>query len=244
MNNDNDHLVLIAGPSSSGKSASLAKLKDPGGVIYLNCEGKKSPFRNKFKEFRVTDPNQVLQAFDEAERMPDVHTIVVDTFTYLMNMYETQKVLGSNDTQKGWQNYAQFIQVLMLKAVANSTKNVIFLAHTLTIMNEADMVMETKVPVKGATKNVGFESFFSTIIYTKRMLLTKLTPQVAESDLYTINEDEKIDKVKYVFQTRITADTINEKIRGPMDPLMWDRTETFIDNNAQFVLDRLREYYK
>ena len=34
----NDHLVLIAGPSAVGKSASFMNLKNPEGVMYLNCE--------------------------------------------------------------------------------------------------------------------------------------------------------------------------------------------------------------
>lgn len=34
----NDNLVLIAGKSSTGKSASLMGLENPEGVMYLNCE--------------------------------------------------------------------------------------------------------------------------------------------------------------------------------------------------------------
>ncbi len=40
----NDNLVLISGESGSGKSMCLRNLKDPEGVMYLNCEaGKKLP---------------------------------------------------------------------------------------------------------------------------------------------------------------------------------------------------------
>ena len=34
----NDNLVLLVGKSAAGKSASLAQLKKPEGVMYLNCE--------------------------------------------------------------------------------------------------------------------------------------------------------------------------------------------------------------
>ena len=34
----NDHLILLGGKSATGKSASLMGLKDPEGVMYLNCE--------------------------------------------------------------------------------------------------------------------------------------------------------------------------------------------------------------
>ncbi len=66
---NNNHLVLISGKSSSGKSASLMAVDNPEGVMYLNCEnGKKLPFKSKFKELTVTDPDQVYQAFSEAEK--------------------------------------------------------------------------------------------------------------------------------------------------------------------------------
>lgn len=97
----NDNLVLISGKSSTGKSLSLRNLKDPEGVLYLNCENnKKLPFKSKFKEFSITDPLQVYQAFTQAESMPEVHTIVVDTLTYLMDMYESLYVINSANTMK------------------------------------------------------------------------------------------------------------------------------------------------
>lgn len=34
----NDNLVLLCGKSAAGKSASLMGLKNPEGVMYLNCE--------------------------------------------------------------------------------------------------------------------------------------------------------------------------------------------------------------
>ena len=58
-------LVLIAGASSSGKSASLMSLENQEGVLYLNCEsGKRLPFPNKFDKHTITDPLQVYEAFD------------------------------------------------------------------------------------------------------------------------------------------------------------------------------------
>ena len=101
MSKVNDNLVLVVGKSSTGKSASLMEMANPAGVMYLNCEaGKKLPFRSKFKEFTIVDPMQILEAFDAAEKMPDVHTIVVDTLTYLMEMYESIYVLNSANTMK------------------------------------------------------------------------------------------------------------------------------------------------
>lgn len=236
----NDHLVLLAGKSATGKSAGLAGLQKPEGVIYLNCEnGKKLPFKSRFKEFTITDPNQIYQAFVEAEKLPDVHTIVIDSLTYLMDMYESTKVLNSANTMKAWGDYAQFLKVLMSQYVANSTKNVIFTAHTSDVLNEAEMINETMVKVKGSLMNQGVESFFSTVISCKKMPLTKL--EIADSDLFTVNEDEEMLGFKYVYQTRLTKETVNERMRSPVG--MWKKEETFIDNDMQLVLNRLHEYY-
>lgn len=240
----NDHLILVSGKSATGKSASLMSMNNPEGVIYLNCEnGKKLPFPAKFKEFTITDPNQVYQAFAEAENMPEVHTIVIDSLTYLMDMYESTKVLTSDNTMKAWGNYAQYLKVLMSQVVAKSTKNVVFTAHTSDILNESEMINETLVKVKGSLMNQGIESFFTTVISSKKMPLNKLTDKVANNPkLYKVTEDEEIQGFKYVFQTRLTKETVNERIRSSMG--MWSMGETFVDNNLQNIIDRLHSYYK
>lgn len=239
---NNDHLILISGKSATGKSASLKDIPNPEGVIYLNCEnGKKLPFKNNFKTLTVTDPVVIYQAFEQAENMPDVHTIVIDTLTYMMDMYESTKVIGAANGQQAWGQYAQFFKVLMSQVVAKSTKNVIFLGHTADIQNEAEMVMESMVKVKGSLMNNGIESFFTNVISTKKVPLTKLTPALATSPLFTVTEEDEINGFKYVFQTRLTKETVNERIRSPMG--MWAVNETYIDNNTQNVIDRLHKYY-
>jgi hypothetical protein len=137
-----------------------------------------------------------------------------------------------------WGDYAQFLRKLMLDTVAKSTKNVIFLAHTRQIMNESEMVLETKVPVKGSLANAGVEAFFSTVISTKKVSMKQLK---ATNPLLEVTPEEEALGFKYVFQTRLTKETVNERIRSPMK--MWSTDETFIDNNLQHVIDRLHEYY-
>lgn len=236
----NDHLVLICGTSASGKSASLRDLKDQAGVIYLNCEaGKKLPFPNKFIKLTITDPHDVLQAFDEAENMQHVHTIVVDSLTFLLDMYESLYIVGAANGQQAWGNFQQYFKTLMQDKVAKSTKNVIFIAHTLTTLNETEMAMETKVPVKGALKNNGIEAYFSTVVYAKKVPIKKL--EGYKSDLLEITPEDEALGFKYVFQTKLTKDTVHERMRGPMG--LFSTPETFMDNNAQKLLDHLTTYY-
>ena len=211
--------------------------------MYLNCEnGKKLPFKSKFKEYTIVDPNQVYEAFAEAEKRPEIHTIVIDTLTYLMDMYESVKVLNSTNTMQAWGQYAQYMKLLMSQVVAKSTKNVVFLAHTTDILNEAEMVNETMVKVSRSLMNQGIESFFTCVISTKKVAMAKLEDKIAKSPLFKITQDNKDDGFKYVFQTRLTKETVNERIRSPMG--MWPRNETYIDNNLQNVINRLHQYYK
>lgn len=234
-------LVLIAGTSSSGKSASLMNLPDHPGVMYLNCEsGKRLPFPNKFDRYVITDPMQVYEAFDEAENMPHIHTIVVDSLTFLMDMFESMYVVGSSNTMQGWANYNQYFKNLMQDKVAKSSKRVIFTAHTLATLNENEMVVETKVPVKGALKNQGLEAYFSIIVYAKRVTLKVLKNY--ENDLLVITDEEEMLGFKHVFQTCITKDTVHERIRSPR--FMWKTNESFIDNDVTKLFGRIKEFYE
>lgn len=128
----------------------------------------------------------------------------------------------------------------MQQKVASSSKNVIFTAHTSDTLNEGEMVMETKVPVKGSLKNNGIESYFSFVIASKKVPLKTLKEY--GSPLLTITPEEEALGFKYVFQTKITRDSVNERLRGPLG--LFDTKETFIDNNMQLVLNRLHEYYQ
>lgn len=240
MNQVNDHLVLVCGKSATGKSASLMGLEKPEGVMYLNCEsGKRLPFKTKFKQFVITDPLHVLEAFDHAETMEDIHTIVVDSLTYLLDMYESIYVLTSTNGMKAWGDFSQYYKTLMQQKVAGSTKRVIFTAHTSDTLNENEMTMETKVPVKGSLKNNGIESYFSLVIASKKVPLKVLKDY--KNELLTITPEEEALGFKYVYQTKITKDTVNERLRGPLG--LFTNQETYIDNNIQLVMDRLESYY-
>ncbi len=130
----------------------------------------------------------------------------------------------------------------MAQYVAKSSKNVIFLAHTSDIMGEGEdgIIKETLVKVKGSLMNEGIESYFSTVLSSKKVPIKRLDNY--GSKLLTITEEEALLGYKYVFQTRLTKETVNERMRSSLG--MWDIKETYIDNNIQFVIDRLHAYYK
>lgn len=237
---ENTQLVLICGKTSTGKSASLMGLRNPERVAYMNCENnKRLPFPAKFMQANVVDPLQVQQTMEALTGNDKYDVIVIDTLTYLMDMYETQYVINSANSMKMWGEYAQFFKRIMQEGVAKSDKQIIFTAHTSDIYNESEMVSETMVKVKGSLMNQGIESYFSTVIATKKVPIKTL--EKYKSDLLTITQLEESLGFKYCYQTQLTKETVNERIRGPLG--MWLPNETFIDNNAQLVLDRLKQYY-
>ena len=83
------------------------------------------------------------------------------------------------------------------------------------------------------------ESYFSIVIGSKKVSLKALKEY--KSELLTVTPEEEALGFKYVFQTKITRDSVSERLRGPLG--LFDTKETFIDNNMQLVLDRLKEYY-
>lgn len=240
-NDTNDQLILIVGYSSTGKSASLRNIRDQASWLYLNCEaGKRLPFKNKFDSKRIEDPHWVHEAFDYGTNNPEVSGIITDSITFLMDMYETQYVLPAANTMQGWSNFAQFFKVLMQQKVTAFGKPAIFTAHVSDVLDEKAMEMKTSVPIKGSLKNNGVEAYFSTVVAAKKIPIKEL--EKYKSDLLTITDEEKELGYKHVFQTRPTKTTTGERIRSPMG--MFSKDQTFIDNDAQLLLDHLSEFYR
>lgn len=243
MSDQNDQLILISGESATGKSASLLNIRNQEKWFYLGCEaGKRLPFKNKFQNFRIEDPYQVHEALDFAKDNPDVEGIIIDTLDFLMDMFETQYVLASANTQKAWGDYAQFFKIMMQQKIVSFGKPVIILAHTRSDLDEAAMEMKTSVPIKGSLKGNGIESFFSTVVSTKKISLKDLSKTSYDSKFLHITEEDELVGYKHVFQTRLTAATKGERIRSPMG--MFSKEQTYTDNDAQLLLDYLTEYYK
>ena len=137
-----------AGQAAGGELASPSEHKT-----------KRLPFRNKFQTHVITDPYQIYEAFEHAQGNKDYDGIVIDTLTFLMDMFESLYIVGNSNTQKAWGDYAQFFKNLMQVHVASSDKSVIFLGHTKAEYNEKTLTYDTAVPVKGSLKNNGIEAF-------------------------------------------------------------------------------------
>lgn len=135
--------------------------------------------------------------------------------------------------------YAQYFKRIMQDFVAQSKKRIVFTAHTMDVLSETEQVYKTYVKLKGSLMNYGVEANFTTVIATKRLPLTKL--EAYKNDLLIVTDREKRLGFKHVFQTELTKETVNERIRSPLN--MWADDETYIDNDMQLVFDRLDKFY-
>ena len=237
----NKNLVLILGKPNTGKSASLRNLPQKT-MAYLNADLKEIPFQSNFaSSVEIADALEVLDYIDAIEEEAGITGGVLDTITFLMQMYERQYVVpfaGTKTGQSAWGDYGNFYRNMIHKLKAGS-KNYAILAHEASEYNELNSRMDSYVPIKGAVGKVGVEADFTTILSSKQMPVKTL--EKYPNDLLKITDTEREDGVKYVFQTRITKDSTGEKMRSAMG--LWSREELYIDNDLQLVFERLNKFY-
>lgn len=235
---DNKNIVLVMGPPNSGKTASLRNLPQES-MAFLDADLKGTPFRSKFMvNEKIDDAQKVIWFIDEIEKEVTCTGGVLDTITFLMVMYERQYVITSKDTQKAWGAYGNFYRDFIHRIKAG-TKDYAILAHESTELNEQAMMMESRVPIKGAVGKIGVEADFTTVLKCMQMKVKDLEKH--QNKLLHITPDEQEDGVKYVFCTRVTKEFAGSKMRAPMG--LWERNELFIDNDLNQVFTRLKDYF-
>lgn len=232
---------MIMGKPNTGKSTSLRNM-DQESMIYLNADLKELPFADRFmSSVEIADANDVLGFIQDIEAEDGVTGAVLDTVTFLMQMFERQYVApfaGTKTGQSAWGDYGNFYRNF-IHAIKAGSKSYVIMAHEDESLNEQSAMMESRVPVKGAVGKVGVEADFTTILRSMQIPVKKL--EGFENDLLHITDEEREDGVKYVFQTRITKESAGAKMRSAMG--LWSRNELYIDNDVKQVFDRLNKFY-
>lgn len=243
MSEDNNpHSILICGESGAGKSMSLYSLRDRSDVLYLNCEGGKPlPFKNKFKNKVVTDPEDIIDWLEEIAELESspYNFVIIDTISFMMDMYETVHVLDSANTQKAWGNYGQFFKRL-IHSSSKVNAFFVFIGHLDSWLDEEAGYFRSAVPVKGSLAKKGLEAYFTTVINVSKQPMKVLDKH--PNDMLNIDEADRDIGYKHVFQTRTTKQTVGDRIRSPMG--LFDRRELYIDNDIGPVIKKMIEYYK
>lgn len=246
---NSDNALLVVGDPGSGKSSSMLHLDQPS-TAYFSFEGnKRLPYRHNFKYIRIKNILDTYSLLQKAIDAPTINTIVFDTISAMMDMYETQVIVNSADTRTAWGDYAQFWRTLVYSYFAQTDKNIICLGHQkiITLDNGTNV---KRVPVKGSLAGSGLEMYFTLITLATKVPISIFAEQnddgslKYENDLLTISEREKGMGTKYVYQTLPTANDQLTAIRSLEQPdrFMWDINETFIDNNVMHYITRTNEY--
>lgn len=237
----NKRTILIMGPPTAGKTHSLMALENQDKYAYFNADRKQTPFKHDFMEAVIREPMDILGGIQEIEQIPEVEGVIIDTVTKLMENFESMYVAHATDTRAAWGSYSTFYRDVA-NAVLSGTKSYVTFAHMLEEENVSKtgvVTKTTKSTIKGAAGKIGIEADYSIILTAKRLTLEEL--EGVENPMFTITEDDKDMGCKYVFATRLDADTVGDKTRSPIG--MWDRSEKYIDNNLTYVFQRLNEYY-
>jgi len=241
---ENPNSVLICGESGAGKSFSLMNMRDQEGVLYINCEGGKPlPFKNKFKRITIDDPKEIFDLLDQINDDPKgrFHTVIIDTISFMMNRFESVHVIGAANGMAAWGNYGQFFPELIYDYVAKGKAFVIMLGHLDALLNEATGRTDYMVPVKGALKKNGLEAYFTTVINCKKLSIKEILKEAEEGAALTITDRDRNLGYMHVFQTRTVKSSVGDRIRSPWG--LFTDGETYINNDAQRVIDRLMKYY-
>lgn len=235
----NNLVIAVCGLAGNGKSTSLESIPNQNSWLYLNCETNKPlPFSHNFKEVVITNPSQLSKMIKSGADNPKCEGIIIDTFTSALDMQEMYAKKTAEDKYKIWDMYRDYILNLFQGSIANCNKPIIFLCH-VEMAKDIKGRSKLAISVKGSTSNRGIESYFTNIVYADYVELDELDEY--ENSMLTINEDEKIDDGKYVFQTRKTAMGVGLNIRQSKN--LWSRNETYIDNNIMHVINKLKAYY-
>lgn len=241
---ENPNSVLICGESGAGKSFALMNMRDQEGILYINCEGGKPlPFKNKFKRITIDDPLDIFDLLDQVNEDPKgrFHTVIIDTISFMMNRYETVHVIGAQNTIAAWGSYGQFFPKLIYDYVSKGKVFVIMMGHLDAVLNEETGRTDYMVPVKGALKKNGLEAFFTTVINCRKLNIKDILKDAEEGAALTITDRDRSLGYMHVFQTRTVRATVGDRIRSPW--ALFSDDETYINNDAQCVVDRLMKYY-
>lgn len=235
----NNLIVAVVGLAGNGKSASLEYIPNQPDWLYLNCETNKPlPFNHKFNEVVIKSPAKLATYVQQAAANAKCKGIIIDTLTSALDMQEMYAKRTAEDKYQIWDKYRDYILNLFQNGVANCNKPIIFICH-VEMAKDIKGRSKLAIAVKGSTANRGIESFFTNIVYADYVDLDELDEY--KNDYLHINEDEKLDDGKYVFQTRKTSSGVGLNIRSTKG--LWSRNETYIDNNIMHVINKLQAFY-
>lgn len=209
--------------------------------LYEKTKDKPLPFK-KPENMQVKvppTPRDVLAYLEQAIASDKISIITLDTMTQMASDYVNEYVTNSDDGFAAWGELKKYLTDIVT-AVKRSPKPIIMMAHEQATLNEATGIVDQSAPFQGGFAKIGLEASFTTIVGCRVIQPSKLEDRHL-NDLLVVTEQEEIEDMKYVFQTRLTRDTRGCKYRSPMG--VFAPNELYIDNDAVLVMQRLNEFH-
>lgn len=255
MEGSNKLTILVEGMSGAGKTSSFQDIPQEVQkyVLFLNCEGKELPYPHDFCEFKITEPYQVHAALNrliegqgfkhKSGETVQPKMVIMDSFTFLMDMFEAQYIRTAADSRGAWGDYGNFIRETMLEKVAKL--HIPFVATTHILVNDDMENMEkvSRAAIKGGVgKGNGLESYFTTVVYAKQMRLKDIESFLEDASMLTLSEEERFDEKKHVFVTRPARQHSGDRIKSPRG--MFSPKDFYMDNSITKLINHINNFYQ
>ncbi len=218
---ENQKIFLVIGSSGSGKTSSLRNMPLEKTVL-INTELKSMlPFRGHArlkKHWLLNDIHKLMMGLELLEKDPDIEYIVLDSLSYLMNMYELQVVKTAVDSRGAWGYYGDFYKnIIML--IKKSSKNWVILCHPKEVFDEKAGEIRVSAAIKGSLSGL-VEADFNVVAYT---------------DVSANEEGMPL----YRFLVKKTKESLSKSVKSPFD--MFDEAYTK-SNDVMEVFEAITNY--
>jgi hypothetical protein len=218
---ENQKIFLVIGNSGSGKTSSLRNMPLEKTVL-INTELKSMlPFKGHHrlkKHWLLNDVHKLMMGLKMLEEDPEVEYIVLDSLSYLMNMYELQVVKTSSNTMRTWGDYGDFYRNLIM-FIKSSCKNWVIMCHPKEIFDEKAGEIRVSAAIKGSLSGL-IEADFNVVVYTD----------------ITVDEE---GMPQYRFLVKKTKESLSKSVKSPFD--MFDESHTK-SNDVMEVFESITKY--
>ena len=188
----------------------------------MNVDKKTLPFRavDLYKHIQLDSTGQLINGLAAAEEDPEVKYIVIDTLTFLGDMFYSERIENATNGMAQWAAYKSYINQI-IDMGKSSNKHYIFLAHAQDVYDEKEMVTKTFAKVQGSLKGGGIEAHFTFVFYAKVLTDSDGMPQ-------------------YMFQTNKTKGSTGVSAKTPMGCFK----EAYIENDIMLAYDTIDKFYE
>lgn len=224
-------VINILGASGSGKSTSIKNL-DPNSTLVINVLGKRLPFKGSNKlyseenknRYNVGDYSTVIKYLTAvSERRPEVRTIVIDDFLYLMRKDAANAMSARGDKYSAYNVIALNMKAFYDTCVTLRDDLHIYLMCHISTVTSDDQVKSYEVATFGKL--------------TDRLCKPE---EIVETQLFC--RPRKVDdRIEYGFYTHKVFDGGIELPAKTPDGMF---EEDFIPNDLALVNQAIDEYYE